>query len=185
MSETRASTPDGPFYLAMGRFVVEFSQFVFFLQEGCILVAQQGHHDIQPQLRIATIQLTDRRLVGAFFATCNSAVTLDADERQIRDSLNSRADRLVAERNRILHGQWVGSPPDGETLLERHGLNYKIAPTAAAGIADRTVKLTASKLEQHADEAVEMGRLVWEFAVGCAEVRLQVQLRIPSGAYRF
>jgi hypothetical protein len=57
MSETRASTPDGPFYLAMGRFVVEFSQFVFFLQEGCILVAQQGHHDIQPQLRIATIQV--------------------------------------------------------------------------------------------------------------------------------
>jgi hypothetical protein len=110
MDSNRTPTPADGLYLALGRFVVEFSQFVQNLRFGVIdLGVVEGRYLESPDgappkvLEILTAELTAEPLRMAFFATCHALVDLDPDEEKIRDDL-ARVSRFTGRRRPTLVG---------------------------------------------------------------------------------
>jgi hypothetical protein len=174
VSSERSSTPADPLYLALGRFLVEFSQFVGHMQAGLLAVAGTGRGvDVGKAWQIATTELAADQLRNVFFATCSALTALSADEAKIRDGLNKQARQLIEDRNRVMHGVWYASSTTGgeETRWDKPlGLYERISLKEDRGITDRSLELTIPELEALADVAREMRALVWEFVSGCLRV---------------
>jgi hypothetical protein len=179
----RVFTSADTVYLAIGRFVVEFSQFVENLREGLIGVAQgtteYREDDLRTALEIVTTEMTADPLQNLFFATCSVLCILDDGERRIRDILAIRARDLIKERNEIQHGFWIlAAVSPGEPARFDLPLRVYDRLSRKEGIAHRGKELTIPDLEALADEADEMRRLIAKFAQGCAQQREHVSLGV-------
>lgn len=172
MSDVRQPTPGDPVYLAVGRFVVEYSQFIEHMQSGMVVAAGIGRGmPVLSALTIATTPLTDDDLRKVFFAACSVIGELRDDEIAIRDNLNKRAQKLIEIRNRLLHSRWFLASKTGDdpvTWDSPLGDNARVTHNAEGGISrDRSAEVPVPELEGYADEAATIAGLVWEFATGC------------------
>jgi hypothetical protein len=188
----RTSTPADGLYLALGRFVVEFSQFVQNLRFGVIDVGVvEGRYPESPDgappkvLEILTAEMTAEPLRKAFFAACHALANLDPDEEKIRDDLAKRAADLIQTRNAVQHGLWMGDASGPDTGWEVPLAAYERLAFNPEGISgSRSIERTIPELERMADEAAEMVSLIAAFADGCSRQcgnRVRDVLRLHSG----
>lgn len=174
---TRQPTPADPLYLVLGRFAVEFSQFVGHMEAGLRSVAAIGRGTAGMRtLQVVTAELAADQLRNIFFAVCTALTELDPDEQTIRDKLNGRARKLIETRNQVFHAVWF---PASTTGLEEGGVEtrwdtplgvyQRVSHKETLGIARRDLRFEIAELDALADEAAEMRRLIWAFSSGCAE----------------
>src|SRR4051812_18812919 len=88
--------PGHAVYVALGRFVVEFSQVVAAMQDGMIRVAAGDDETARTAWAAAlSADVAADQTSRMFFAVCSSVAELDDSEKQIRKLLRSRVEHLI------------------------------------------------------------------------------------------
>jgi hypothetical protein len=131
--------PGHAVYVALGRFVVEFSQVVAAMQDGMIRVAAGDDERARTAWTAAlSADVAADQTTRMFFAACSSLAELDDGEKQIRKLLRSRVEHLTKRRNAILHGVW-------------HMPVLHVGPDKASGCGiSRTSRMAApARMESH------------------------------------
>jgi hypothetical protein len=163
--------PGHAVYVALGRFVVEFSQVVAAMQDGMIRVAA-GDNETARTAWIAALSadVAADQTTRMFFVVCSSVAELDESEKRIRKLLRGRVEHLTRRRNAISHGTWHmpvlhASRDKSEWVWDQPHFWYGRAGKDGISMRD---PVTVEEAEALADEANDLARLLHRFAVACA-----------------
>jgi hypothetical protein len=170
--------PSGPdlAYRVIGRFVVEFSNFVHAMEGGLIHITAAGRGmEAITGWQAALTGVGARRMLDLFFAVATATCDLDDQEERIRDSLHGDSRQLIDTRNRVAHGTWLLASKTGDEpvrwdspVLVYTGLSFK------EGLRARSQRFTFNELESLSDEASRLRELMWTFASGCMQLGMQM-----------
>ena len=95
----RQPTPADSLYLALGRFVVAFSQYIGMLQLGFRMLMPPVNHPAPGLLTIILTAETDADILRrGYFAACAHLAGLDQDELEIARKLERRAEKRFSSR---------------------------------------------------------------------------------------
>ncbi len=145
----------GSLYRSIGRFIVQFEWLCDGLRQAiCELVWDDpGSH---PTLvRIVLGEAQPGALLIRFQSILAHISGIDHVDRPIIDDVCKRIDRLIQERNSVVHGLWFTELqlPDRSAIASK----IKYTPKGLKGV---NWKRTPEEIEQLADEAAVVNRLV-------------------------
>jgi hypothetical protein len=148
-------------YRAIGRYVVEFSQLMFFMRS---LIARRLTEPDKPTTLadLALGQIQPVQLTDAFFAACLADGRLDSDEKKIGRSLRARVLKESSEnRNDLAHGDWwIGGLAADDTIRPSTLVRIKPAKEVGAHIFE---DLTVDELDRRSDDVLKLALRVHAF----------------------
>jgi hypothetical protein len=177
--------PGQAVYVALGRFVVEFSQVVDAMQDGMIRVAAGDNETARTAWTAAlSADVAADQTTRMFFAVCSSLAELDDGEKQIRKLLRGRVEDLTKRRNAISHGVWHmpvlhAGRDKAEWVWDQPSFRYGRAGKDGISMSE---PVTVEEADALADEAHDLAPLLHRFAVACVpeephRVRDRLQVR--------
>lgn len=91
-------------YRAIGRWVVEFSQLVFWMRS--LMIQRLSKPSEYGLLELAFGEATAGQIAASFFALCKTIGNLDESETAVSNKLRDTVGRAVTRRNDFAHGDW-------------------------------------------------------------------------------
>lgn len=149
-------------YQQIGRYVVEFSLLVAFMEIDVIERICLGT-DTAPLLALTLGEAPAKQISDAFFAVCSAAGGCDKDELKILRKIQARLNDEITRRNDFAHGDWFDAlgPSDGENpatfVVTGMKPSRKASPGTAKGFSSRDLEAAVEEVRLLAGWVLDIG----------------------------
>ena len=147
-------------YQAVGEFTVNFEHVTYTMQQGVISLMQLSGLKSYQVGEILLAELTAHPLKSMLQALLAELLVLSTDDRKICDNLFARTQKLIEQRNNIIHSTWFVGWAHADDTEFSDALGQKLS-RGKTGAKAKTFTYKAEEFRLHSAECKKVSTLLF------------------------